>query len=217
VWGYQEPPLKQSSAPSREENTKLDINAETATLAAATIAAIASLVGLGISTRAQWKAEHRIALRAIIQRDLSEVGQALHETMALSNLQLKDISDEIHKKRYKDAAEAAGKLKNVRLKVRYSLWGLDHGFRELTRLPDWIGHSRRSPNDAIRIFNLADSLCKALDGSVRKAYLRGQPPCLVERKIVDYRTWRLRRCYEKFQKRSKENVNQPGTSTEALQ
>ena len=175
------------------------------TLIAAATAAAASLLGLGISIIAQWRSEGRTAYRAIIQDDLNQIGQSLHETMALSNLQLKADSPEIHKKRYAAAAEAATALKELRHRVRYSLWGLDRGIRELTRLPDWIGHARHSKESALEIYQMATSLCSTIDKSVMRAYNRGRAPSIIERNIVAFKTWRYRRCYNQFQERSKAN------------
>lgn len=176
------------------------MEAPTATLVAATVAASASLITLLVTTTAKRGEEDRLANRAVLAGDLKAVGKAIHEVLALSNIQMKNLNDPIHPERYRRAAEAARQLKALRQEVRYSLWGLDNGFRELTRLPDWIGHAKVAPQVAAELFALARSLGHELDGAVRATYLKGQPPGLWRRLAVSRRARALRNRYVRFSK-----------------
>lgn len=174
------------------------MSAEIATLIAASLAAAVSIVTLIFTIVSQQAAEVRAAHRQVILSDLAQIGKSLHETVALSNIQLKCLSEPIHKEKYKQAAEAANSLKRLRHEVRYSLWGLDEGLRVLTRLPDWIGHAKNSPETAQELFNLAHKLCNTLDRVIRKAYLFGREPSFWQRTKVNREAAALRARYEVF-------------------
>ena len=176
------------------------MSAETATLIAALIAAAVSIITLIWTVASQRASEVRAARRQVIIGDLKMIGKAVHETIALSNIQLKCLSEPTHKDKYKKAAEAARSLKELRLDVRYSLWGLDEGLRVLTRLPDWIGHAKSSPVTAEELFNLATTLGDTLDGAIRKAYLYGSEPNFWQKGKVNRKAAALRARYELFSK-----------------
>ncbi len=174
------------------------MSAEIATLIAASLAAIVSIITLIWTLLSQRASEVRAARRQVIVADLKMIGKALHETLALSNIQLKCLSDATHKDKYKRAAEAARSLRDLRLEVRYSLWGLDEGLRVLTRLPDWIGHAKGSPDTASELFSLATALGDLLDGAIRKAYLYGSEPGFRQKAKVNREAAALRARYELF-------------------
>ena len=169
-----------------------------ATLIAASIAAGVSLLNLIWTIWSQRSAEVRAARRQVIVVDLKLLGKALHETLALSNIQLKCIAEPIHKEKYKRAAEAARSLKDLRHEVRYSLWGLDEGLRVLTRLPDWIGHAKGSPETAEELFRRASRLGDALDEAIRKAYVFGAEPSFWQRLRVNREAAALREYYQSY-------------------
>lgn len=181
----------------------------TATLLAAIIAAGASVLTLLHTTATKRAEEVRLANRAVLAGDLKAVGKAIHEVIALSNIQMKNLNDPIHPERYRKAAEAARRLKALRQEIRYSLWGLDGGFRELTRLPDWIGHAKIAPEVASELFKLAKLLGEQLDQGVRSAYLHGRPPGLWRQFLVNRRARALRQRYERFSKSRRMNCPSP--------
>lgn len=176
----------------------MELEPEHATLLAAVIAAVASIITLAFTLASKRGEESRAAHRAVIVGELKIVGRALHEVLALSNIQLKAIKKDIHPERYKAAAQAARALKAVRLDVRYTLWGLDSGFRELARLPDWIGHAKVDEKAANEIFALGKALGEDLDRAVRAAYVNGQTPNAWQRFRVERRTHALRKRYQMF-------------------
>src|SRR6185437_11450439 len=106
-----------------------------ATLWSAIVAASAAVLTLLFTILNKRGEEFRTAQRDVIVEDLKTVGKAIHEVIALSNIQLKLLNHPGHAEKYRLAAEAARRLKEKRLDVRYTLWGLDEGLRILSRLP----------------------------------------------------------------------------------
>lgn len=167
---------------------------------AAIVAAAMSLITAVLTIFSNRSSEVRAANRTIILLEFKELGKAIHETLALSNLQLKVLNEATHPAAYQKAEDAAKKLKVLRHKVRYSLWGLDNGLRELSRIPDWIGHAKKSPNSAKKLHHLAHLLGQALDNAIRTSYENGAQPGFRCRMKVNRRTSKLRKYYEQFSK-----------------
>lgn len=101
---------------------------EEVTLIAAIIAATASIVTLFLNLRAQKSAEIRVSYRDSLKPHIVELGEALHEIVASSNIYLfKTKSDEARENWREKHEKAKDNIKSLRTKVRYQLWGLDKG------------------------------------------------------------------------------------------
>jgi hypothetical protein len=174
------------------------ISAPLATLIASLVAALGVVVTLVFTLLNKKGEEYRKAHRDVIADDLKLVGKAIHEVLALANIQLKVISSPQHPERYKAAADAAKRLKERRLDVRYSLWGLDEGFRTLTRLPDWIGHAKPEPDIAAKLFARGKALGMQMDLAVRDAYVNGRVPSKWRSFRVNREATNLKAVYNTF-------------------
>lgn len=95
---------------------------ETVTLIAASVAAVASFLGLFLNLRAQRRAELRIAQRQILNNSITELGEALYQCVACVDIILKAKSDNSHASWKKRGSKASSKLKTLRPKLRYPLW-----------------------------------------------------------------------------------------------
>lgn len=179
---------------------EIDLNTEMATLVAAVIAALASFGTIVLTGRGKQQEELRAATRQAIAENLNEIGRLIYEVVALSNIQTKATSDQSHKVKYANARAAAAKLKNKRLEVRYSLWGVDKGLRELSRLPDWVGHAKAIPAARLEILNAGTKLADELDAAIRHAYLSGALPNAMTRWRVARSAKKFRKAYEGFQR-----------------
>ncbi|MEG8058018.1 hypothetical protein QP150_16190 [Sphingomonas sp. 22L2VL55-3] len=164
-----------------------------ATMVAAIIAAAATVITLVFTVLNKRGEEYRTAQRDVIAEDFKIVGKAVHEVIALSNIQLKVMDTPQHAEKYRIAADAAKRLKEKRLDVRYTLWGLDDAFRTLARLPDWMGHAKPSPKVANKIFVNGKQLGAQIDRAVRSAYISGAPPGI-------WRVYRVARAVKRFKK-----------------
>jgi hypothetical protein len=176
----------------------LAMQPQQATLIAAAVAAGASLITLVVTVVSKRGAESRAAQRAVIANELKGIGRAIHEVLALTNIQLKVLKETQHPEKYRLAADAAKRVKETRLEVRYTLWGLDEGFRTLARLPDWIGHAKPNPTVAAELFELGRRLGQELDLAVRTAYIKGRTPSWWRTYWVKRRAKELRERYEAF-------------------
>ena len=155
---------------------------QTATLIAAGIAAGASVITLVLQFIEQRSAEMRAAYRTGLHEHLSPLGEAIHQTLACSTILLKaNKSEEAYRKWRDRGREAQTKLKGLRIRVRYQLWGLDEGLNTLTRIPDWTDHARKDPKRADQLLWCAKRLGEMLDRGIRAAYYSGTTPWLRHR------------------------------------
>jgi hypothetical protein len=182
---------------------------EEITLYAALIAAVVSIFSLLINLFTQRRMEWRTAQRKSLEDFVHDLGEAIHSTIATSNILLKARTDESIQNWRERATEAKEELKKLRPKLRYPLWGITESINTLSRLPDWVEHARKCPDYAQDIFEKGHSLGKSLDRVIRKCYLRGRSPRLCERLFIRFRQWQLENSYEKFQKRDRPNQTTP--------
>lgn len=185
----------------------------TATLIAASLAALASMITLVVSVVSKAGEEARNVNRQLLTSDLKAFGRAIHEVIALSAIQVKRIGTDNFADRYQKAEAAAKRLKELRLDVRYSLWGMDSAIRTLGRLPDWIGHAKPYPSYATEILEAGSRLGKQLDLAVRTAYLQGRSPGLWRRLRVNSATRKLIRIYRSLPARQSLSENHSDDDT----
>lgn len=173
------------------------MQAPEATLIAAIVAASATLLNLFLTLASKRGEEYRAAHRDLVADDLKGIGKAIHEVVALSTIQFKLIDSPQYPGKYKLASEAAARLKQKRMDVRYSLWGLDEAIRTLARLPDWIGHAKLKPDFAAQIVSRGQRLSEEIDRAVRSAYVDGKSPGWWRTWRVNGAARRLRTAYER--------------------
>lgn len=158
------------------------------------------MLNLLVTTVAKLGEETRAANRELLVDELKNIGKAVHEIIALSHIQVKDLNKPIHAERYKKAADAAKRLKALRLEVRYTMPGLDDGFRDLSRLPDWVGHAKVNTSVAEQLLARAKKLGRLIDVTVQRSYATGRPPSLFARWRVSRAASAMRDCYSAFSK-----------------
>ncbi len=173
------------------------------TLVAALIAAAVSIATLVVNVATQRSAELRRAHRDTLENFIHDLGESLHSTVATSNILLKAQTDPaiLNWRARADAAQA--KLKELRMKLRYPLWGLDKGLNTISRLHNWVEHARAYPTYSENILRRGKSLGRTLDSTIRKCYMRGRSPRIDERLRVFYKRMRLEKAYHDFQSRDR--------------
>lgn len=172
----------------------LAIKTSTATLAAAAVAAVAATLSLLVTTLAAYRREGREAQRAALQPHLAALADGIHQTVATSFTQQKVLatgSREGAAKWRKLGKDASSELERVRLEIRYPLPGLDDGLRNLTRVPDWVGH-RKGHADGDELLAKADALAKALHRAIESSWRRGRPPGWIRRRQIARKVRALR-------------------------
>ena len=170
---------------------------ELVTLLAATLAAFVSFFNSIIVIFSNIGRDQRDANRNAIATNINQFGRLVHETIAYSYLMEKAATDESHKKHYGRAKVAAEKLKSARLDVRYIFWGIDGGIRTLTRLPDWIAHTKNKPKLRVELLSLGAQLGRSIDGVARRVYITGNSPSSFDKIKVYYFKYLLERKYKK--------------------
>jgi hypothetical protein len=178
----------------------LNLTTEQVTLIAAIIAALASVTTLLMNIRAAKSAEMRVAYRLSMEQYIHELSSAMHSTVATAKI-LTQAKTEPAIKNWRDrAALAKDKLKELRIAMRYPLWGITDSMSTLTRLPDWIENARPFPDYANKIFEKGKILGDRLDVAILNSYTYGRPPTLYERMRVCYAKKQLVSIYEKMKK-----------------
>lgn len=174
------------------------MTSETATLIAAIIAAVVSIINLVGGASYRRNEEIRAAIRTAVAANVDSVGRLVHEVIALSFILAKANSDESHKEKHVKARQAADRLKAKRLDVRYSLWGLEEGLRTLTRVPDWVAHTRGNTRHREPLLEAASELGALIDGAVRRTYLTGDAPNWLARWRISRKSTLVKKRFDAF-------------------
>ena len=174
------------------------MTAETVTLIAASLAALVSIMNLLLTGTFRKQEELRAAIRSAAAENLDDVGRLIHEVIALSYVLSKANSDQSHTEKHKQARAAADRLKDKRLDVRYSLWGIEEGLRSLTRIPDWVAHTRVDVQRRKKLLAAASELGEVLDDVIRKTYLTGAVPGRFSRWRVKLKAFKAKAVFDGF-------------------
>jgi len=177
------------------------MNAETATLIAAIIAALSSIVTLVINLIAGRSSEFRVAYRESLNPFLTELSDEIYSTIARTKIMTQTKSEVSLENWRIRAKESKTRLKEIRLKLRYQLWGITDSMRTLALLPDWIEHARPLPNQQYsnELLRRGHSLGIALDKAILNAYNNGRHPNWIERSRVNKADQNLRDVYKRMQ------------------
>lgn len=179
----------------------IELTTAQVTLAAAVLAALTSLITLGLNIATKRSAELRKAHRDALIGHLQELGAALHETLATSHIFLKNRTEGSTINWREKANKAKTKLKTLRVKLRYPLWGLDASFKTISLLPDWIEHVRQYPEYSTHVIKRGKALGKTLDRTIRRCYMNGRAPNWIEVWRAEHRRRKLERAYRDFKDR----------------
>jgi len=169
------------------------------TLIAAIIAALSSIITLVINLIASRSSEMRVAYRNSLNPYLSDLSNEIYSTIARSKIITKAKSATAITSWRNRAKESKTKLKEIRLMLRYQLWGITDSMRTLALLPDWIEHARRFPGYSDELLRKEHALGVALDNAILTAYTNGRRPNWLEQVRVRYAAKNLREVYKKMQ------------------
>jgi hypothetical protein len=174
----------------------MSITAEQVTFIAAVIAAFASVITLVMNIFAARSSEMRVAHRRSLEQHIHDLSDAIHSTVATTKI-LTQAKTEPAVENWRERADCAqNKLKELRVILRYPLWGITDAMNTLTRLPDWIENARRFPKYSELIFSKGKKLGDEIDKAIRNSYTFGRPPNFIERKSVKTAEKRLEKAYE---------------------
>lgn len=168
------------------------MTAQEATLIAAIIAAVASVAKLFFDRFS----ENRSSFRALLQPLVAELGEALYGIVATCTVATKAQSDRRFSTWYSKSLREKEKLKALRPKLRYPLWGIDEGLRVLIRLPDWLQHARKDKARAGLLVRRATRLRSLMDAVALRCYRNGRLPDAMERWQIQFYAWHCRRVFE---------------------
>ena len=163
---------------------------------AAIIAALLSFITL-LQNK---KTEIREANRKKLELYIDDLSESIHEIMAFSTIMLKNKSEESLKNYKSRADEAKKKLKELRKKIIYPLWGIDDCIQQLTRVSDYTSYTLKDKKVATKNVKRAKLLAKSIDCCIKNCYIHGRNPTLAERLFIKYRTYRFTRVRNDYRK-----------------
>jgi hypothetical protein len=166
----------------------------TITIIVSLIAAITSLLSLVININSSKRREIREGNRKTIEPLIEELGKQIYGVIAAIALLYKDDSVKNQKYWNSQVLAAQRKLRELRPKLRYPLWGLDDAIKTLILLPGLAKLAEKK--DLHTVIVLATYLRKAMDNVIRKCFKYGRTPNYIERKKIQYRVNAL---FEKWQ------------------
>lgn len=181
----------------------MNLSVEQTTLVVAIIAAVTSLSTLiitfifNIST--EKSSEMRVSYRQSLEKYIPDLSESLHAIIATTNILTKAKSEESINTWRERSEKAQATLKDLRCKLRYSLWGITDAINTLTRLPDWIEHARGFQYYSTDLCTKGALLKEEIDEVVRKAYKNGRPPKRCEISKVSLAREKLEKAYDAFQ------------------
>lgn len=167
-----------------------EIDKGVATLIAAGMAAIISIFTFLLTLFFNRKGEIRSARRKTLEEFIYDVADSVHQLIAISNILLKNKTDESRGNWSQKAEKAKSTLKTLRPKIRYALWGIDKPLKVLTRLPDYTQYTLESESVSKKVVKRGSKLGDALDNCIRKCYLHGRSPRFYERWRLQFLAWR---------------------------
>lgn len=156
-----------------------------ATLAAAVIAALLSLLTLLATRSTEVRAAHRKTLESLI----FDISDSVHQLIAISNILLKNKTEESRGNWSERAEKAKAKLKELRPKIRYALWGLDTYLLSLAKLPDYTLYTLADVKVSKKVVKRGSRLGDSLDRCIRDCYLNGRSPRFYELWELKFYNW----------------------------
>lgn len=172
------------------------IDAPTATLIAAAVAAAASILNLVLSSFLHKSAEERAQYRGLLQPHIETLGYNLHQLLATATVAMKRAGMKQPIESWMERnKKASDELKLLLPRLKYPLWGIDSGIRELTRLHAWLEHSIKQQERRESLLESAEILRKVLDIAIRNSFMKGEAPGLFCRWRVNRITGKLRKMW----------------------
>lgn len=172
----------------------------TITIIVALIAAVTSMVSLLLTITSNLRKEIRDENRKRIGPLLEDLGTNLYGMIAAITLLYKDRSVKNQKYWNNQIVIAQKKLRALRSKLRYPLWGFDDAIKILILLPNLAKLSDKQ--ELSGVITLATDLRVSMDNVIRKCFKYGRTPGFLERQIIRYRVnklinkWKDLRAYE---------------------
>lgn len=181
-----------------------EIDKGLATLIAASIAAIISVLTFLLTLYFNRKSEIRAARRKSLEEFIFDVADSIHQLIAISNIFLKNKTDESRANWSQKADKAKNTLKTLRPKIRYALWGLDKPIKVLTRLPDYTQYTLESEEISKKVVKRGSKLGDNLDNCIRKCYLNGRSPRFYERWRLEFLAWKCEKTRNDYKSERKQ-------------
>lgn len=155
----------------------------------AAFTALMALVGNIIVTLWRGEQDYKNAYRKRLAEIDAAVGGSIYELVACCQTASQKIgAEEIAEARQREehfkaikkwmmkAGRERCKIEEYRSKGRYVLYGIDEGFRALTKLPNWLMHYEHERANCDALIAKATSLRKCIDSVILRCYKKGAQP-----------------------------------------
>lgn len=158
------------------------------------ISSLLTYVGVGANNR-------KSAVRELMNADLQKIGNAIYHLVAKSKQIIDAESDDRRARLRTETDEIRKEFKELRGRVRYSLWGIEDGLREINSATFYAWHYVHKKNEGKILVDKLTSLRKALDNAIVDAFHMGRPPTWRQRMIIAWRVSSVRRFHKKTDSR----------------
>lgn len=179
---------------------------------AALVAAVASLSSVVLNMFLSRASERKNSHRKLLECYFFQLSESLHSILACTDTVVRRLDQNMSIESWREKGTKSGKeLKFIIPKVRYLLWGVERGIRDLVRLMGWSLHVQIVPNGSRQLLKRGDSLRKAIDSAILSSYTSGKPPSALHRLNVRYKSWCLRKKYYELMNMNLEDIDNKAT------
>lgn len=186
-----------------------------AAIGALLISAITAVLGVYGALRVKMidvDIKRQDAIRKLVEADMVDMGEAMHETLARATILVKKFGLNVHPNvtnlensitEYKKKIDESKRiLLNAKTSYRYKFHGLEGGFTIIARVADWVKGLRENLELANKLLKQARKISMLIDKVIIRAYHDGKAPTIISRLRIRYKIWLIHRMWSQYKKSS---------------
>lgn len=156
-------------------------------------AIISSIGGIIYQRRLEKQKNHR----ALLEKYISQLGELNYSLLSCLKIYPQTKSDVSRKKWQKTLESTKDEINQLRLKLRYPLWGIIDEIRILALTASWGQYYRNNKTQFDEFYAIANNLREELDQAILDSYTNGRPPCKKYIKRVKKAAEQVKRFHDK--------------------
>ena len=150
---------------------------DTAVIWAALITSFFAIASSVVCLVYQHKLEQQKMHRALLEKYMSQLGELSYSLLSCLKIYPQTKTD-TSRKRWQETLETTKiEINQIRLKLRYPLWGIIDEIKTLARTASWGQYYRDNKTQFDKFYDLANKLRNELDQAILDSYINGRPPC----------------------------------------
>ena len=125
----------------------------------------------------QYRLERQRIHRTLLEKYISQLGELNYSLLSCLKIYPQTRTDDTRKKYQKAMESTKDEINQIRLKLRYPLWGIIDEIRTLALTASWGQYYRDNQAQFNNFYALANKLREELDQAILDSYINGRPPC----------------------------------------